>query len=161
MPTVEKIPAPNQDGGGFHLRRAERRDARSIRGLIYRAGINPMGLDWRRFWIVEDGLRLIACGQIKIHGDGSRELASIAVVPERRQQGLARLVIERLLADAQRPLYLTCRPNLQGLYAKFGFQTLNELGEMPAYFRRVMKIARFIQRLSPRLGGLLVMRLTV
>lgn len=128
--------------------------------MIYRAGINPMGLDWRRFWILVEGDRLIACGQIKIHGDGSRELASIAVVPDQRQRGFARLVIERLLSDAEKPLYLTCRSDLEGLYAKFGFQTIHQLEEMPPYFRRVWKIARFIQRLSARIGGLLVMRLS-
>lgn len=151
---------PIQVDENLELRRAEPGDASAIRQLIYRVGINPLGLEWRRFWIVEENGKLIACGQIKIHRDGSRELASIAVVPERRRRGYARAVIEQLLSDAQKPLYLTCRPNLEQFYAKFGFDTVRQPAEMPPYFRRVWKIARFIGRFFPRVGGLLVMRLT-
>lgn len=144
--------------GKFNLRRAEMNDARAIRRLIYRAGINPLGLDWRRFWVVVEGGNLIACGQIKTHRDGSRELASIAVVPGHRQRGFARAVIEQLLSEENEPLFLTCRPHLESLYIKFGFRNVVQSQEMPPYFRRVWKIARFIQRLFSRFDGLLVMR---
>lgn len=143
----------------FILRRAERRDALAIRWLIYRAGINPLGLDWRRFWVVSDSTGLIlACGQVKLHRDGSRELASIAVAPAHRRRGLARRIIEKLLAGQEGTLYLTCRPPLRGLYEKFGFTVLNDPEEMPPYFRVVWKTARYVGRALPAFGGLLVMR---
>jgi N-acetylglutamate synthase-like GNAT family acetyltransferase len=145
--------------GGMRLRRADRRDALAIHRLVYRTGINPLGLDWRRFWVVSEASgRIAACGQIKIHRDGSRELASIAVAPGRRGQGLARAVIERLLDSQEGPLYLTCRPHLRGLYAKFGFTVLDDPAEMPGYFRTVWKLSRRVGRLLPSFGGLLVMR---
>ena len=123
-------------GGKFFLRRAERGDARAIRRLIHLVGINPIGLDWRRFWIVtkENG-GLIACGQIKPHRDCSRELASIAVAPNWRGLGLARAVIERLCQEAEYPLHLTCRAPLGEFYRRFGFRTLSDAKDMPAYFR--------------------------
>jgi N-acetylglutamate synthase-like GNAT family acetyltransferase len=145
--------------GEYTLRRAERRDALAIRWLVYRAGINPLSLDWRRFWVASaPRARVVACGQIKSHRDGSRELASIAVSPEHRGRGLARAVIEQLLVLEDGPLYLTCRPHLRGLYEKFGFEILADPEEMPAYFRAVWKLARRVGRILPRFGGLLVMR---
>ncbi len=143
----------------FVLRRAERRDALAIRWLVYRTGINPLGLDWRRFWVVSDSIgRILACGQVKPHRDGSRELASIAVAPAHRRRGLARRIIEKLLAGQDGRLYLTCRPPLRGLYEKFSFTVLDDPAEMPRYFRAVWKAAQYIGRVLPAFGGLLVMR---
>ncbi len=159
MKAAETGPGGPPLAGEYTLRRAERRDAAAIRRLVYRSGINPMGLDWRRFWVVsaQPG-RIAACGQIKIHCDGSRELASIAVAPDHRGRGLARAVIVRLLEIQQGPLYLTCRPHLRGLYEKFGFTAVSDPAEMPAYFAAVWKIARRVGKVFRAFGGLLVMR---
>lgn len=159
MKAAETNSGTPQISSGYILRRAERRDAMAIRWLIYRTGINPIALDWRRFWVVSDQRgRIAACGQVKIHRDGSRELASIAVAPDHRRRGLARAVIERLLDFQQGPLYLTCRPHLRGLYEKFGFAVVSEPTEMPAYFAAVWNLARRVGRVIPGFGGLLVMR---
>jgi len=66
----------------FSLRKATKEDSTFIRTLIWRVGINPMGLDWQHFVVAvhEHGVR-IGCAQLKVHKDGSRELASVAVVP--------------------------------------------------------------------------------
>ncbi|MFN8425135.1 MAG: GNAT family N-acetyltransferase [Anaerolineales bacterium] len=48
------------------------------------------------------------------------ELASIAVRPEYQGQGIAALVIEYLLKDSPRPLYLTCVSRMGAFYQKFG-----------------------------------------
>lgn len=159
MAESERVSGGAAAAGGYTLRRAGRRDALPIRGLVYRTGINPLGLDWRRFWVVSDPQgRVVACGQVKIHRDGSRELASIAVAPGHRGKGLARAVIERILESVEGPLYLTCRPQLRELYQKFGFAVLLDPAEMPAYFLAVWTLARRIGRVVPRFGGLLVMR---
>ena len=62
------------------IRPATSADAPAIRALIRRVRINPTGLDWRRFLVAEgpEGM-ILACGQIKPHGDGTFELASVAV----------------------------------------------------------------------------------
>ena len=49
--------------------------------------------------------RVIGCGQIKPHGDGTRELASIAVVPEHQRQGIGTEIIARLIEGQPLPLY--------------------------------------------------------
>ena len=126
----------------YIVRRARETDASAIKQLIRSAGINPMDLDWRRFTVAVDGQdRVIATGQIKPHHKGEiLELASIAVVEQHRGEGLARTMIEHLLKDSPRPLYLTCRSRLQPFYQKFGFRTLT-YEEMPRYYQRLSKLA--------------------
>jgi len=145
----------------YTLRSARETDATAIKDLIHSAGINPMSLDWRRFVVAVDGLdRLIATGQIKPHGRDVHELASIAVDPAHRGEGIARAIIEDLLKDSPRPLYLTCRSRLEPLYEKFGFQSIS-YAEMPRYFQRISKLAGFITAVA-RMGegeGLSVMKL--
>ena len=43
---------------------------------------------WPNFVVAEDGGTIVGIGQVKTHGDGSRELASIAVIPARQSQGI-------------------------------------------------------------------------
>lgn len=141
------------------LRSAVQTDFSQIRELIHLVGINPMGLDWKRFVVVvNEKDEVVACGQIKLHGSGVYELASIAVKPEYRGQGLARRVIETLLAESPRPLYLMCHSNMGRLYEKFGFSSL-EYERMPRYFQRISKLAGLADTLMKSGDGLLVMKL--
>ncbi len=141
---------------GYHLRPAQASDAAAIRGLVWRVRINPLGLDWRRFWLVTFEERLAAMGQVKPHAGGLRELASIATEPAHRGKGLAHRVILILMAQHAPPLYLTCRAELRAFYQPFGF---TELGpeEMPPYYRRLWGLARLL-RPGGREGGMAVMR---
>ena len=130
----------------YTLRPARETDFPAIKNLIHSVGINPMDLDWRRFLVAVDAQgQVIATGQIKPHGAKAdiHEMASIAVVPAYRGQGLARAIIEHLLKDSPRPLYLTCRSRLEPLYEKFGFR-LVPYEEMPRYYRRLSKLASVI-----------------
>ena len=101
---------------------------------------------------------MIACGQLKPVPGGLTELASLAVQSTHRHQGIARALIEHLLADAPRPVYLTCRSGLGELYEKFGFQTL-EADQMPAYYRRLQRLAGLLMEIAGRGETLLVMKL--
>jgi N-acetylglutamate synthase-like GNAT family acetyltransferase len=139
------------------LRPATAADFPSIRALIRRVRINPTGLDWRRFLVAVDSEgRLLACGQLKTHGRDVVELASIAVEAGHRSKGLARLIIERLIAEGPRPLYLTCRSSLGPLYEKWGFREL-QMAEMPRYFHRLARVMSVITGIFPVGERLLVM----
>ena len=143
----------------FRLRRAMETEAASIRKLIHLVGINPTGLDWKRFVVAMDARdEMVGCGQIKPHGKDVLELASIAVAPEYRGKGIARAIIEMLLAETPRPLYLMCLSPMGPFYEKFGFQNLT-LEEMPDYFRRIARLAGFADMLSRSGESLLVMKL--
>lgn len=141
------------------FRAATQDDADDIKALIHLVRINPMNLDWRRFLIASHADRgPVACAQIKPHTDGTQEFASLAVHPDFRGHGLARQIVERLLADAPRPLYLTCISNLEPLYKKFGFRALAK-EELTPYFRRVQAFAGTMLHLFANGESLLVMRL--
>ena len=105
-----------------------------------------MSLNWPNFVIAQEDGDVVGVGQVKTHGDGSRELASIAVVPERQGQGIGSLVIKTLLAgNSGAVLYLTCRRELQRYYERFGFRPL-ERAEYPPYFRRLVRLVNLMGR---------------
>lgn len=116
-----------------------------------------MNLDWRHFLVAEDETgSIIGVGQIKPHGDGSRELASIAVKPEYRGMGIGGAIIRQLLAENALPLYLTCRASLEPFYQRFGFRTIG-IEEMTPYFKRIYRMFALIKRLVPLKEDLRVM----
>jgi len=116
-----------------------------------------MALDWRRFLVaVDEQDRVIGCGQVKPHADGTRELASLAVVPELQRLGIGRSIVEQLLAENPTPLYLTCRASLQTYYEKFGFLVLDPAA-MPPYFHRIWSIFNTVGRILHFTETLLVM----
>ena len=82
------------------IRPARETEAAQIRDLIHSAGINPTGLDWKRFVVaVDERDAMIGCGQLKPHGGGIVELASIAVVTSWRRRGIASAIVQRLIEE--------------------------------------------------------------
>ena len=143
----------------YTLRPATEADFPEIKALVRRVRINPMGLDWTRFTVAVDGSgELIACGQLTPVPGGLTELASLAVRPAHRRKGIARALIEHLLEDAPRPVYLTCRSGLGKLYEKFGFRALHA-DEIPRYYQRLQRLAGIFMTLTGKNDSLLVMKL--
>ena len=141
------------------IRSAHETESAQIRDLIHVVGINPLGLDWKRFVVaVNERDEMIGCGQIKPHGQDVLELASIAVYPEHQGKGVARAIIEHLLEDSPRPLYLMCQSSLGTFYEKFDFQSVT-YKEMPRYFQRISKLAGLVNTLASREEHLLIMKL--
>jgi N-acetylglutamate synthase-like GNAT family acetyltransferase len=141
------------------IRHALEAESTQIKELIHLVGINPSGLDWKRFVVaVNESGQVLACGQIKPHGADIRELASIAVQPEYRGLGLARAVIEMLLRENHRPLYLMCISHNGPMYEKFGFQVINDK-QMPRYFARIRKLFDITDIFRKSDEELLVMKL--
>ncbi|MDQ2691391.1 MAG: GNAT family N-acetyltransferase [Chloroflexota bacterium] len=141
------------------IRPARETEAASIRSLIHSVNINPMGLDWKRFVVaVNDQDEMLGCGQIKPHGSDVLELASIAVYPENREKGVARAIIEHLLDNSPRPLYLMCESSMGPFYEKFGFRAIS-YDDMPRYFQRISKLAGVAATLARREEHLLIMKL--
>jgi N-acetylglutamate synthase-like GNAT family acetyltransferase len=141
------------------IRPAYEAEASQIRDLIHQVGINPMGLDWKRFVVaVNDRDEMLGCGQIKPHGQEILELASLAVYPEHQGKGIGRAIIQHLLKDSPRPLYLMCESTLGSLYENFGFREIS-YEEMPRYFQRISKLAGLVTTLAQREERLLIMKL--
>jgi N-acetylglutamate synthase-like GNAT family acetyltransferase len=143
----------------IRIRPARETEAAQIRDLIHLVGINPMGLDWKRFVVaVNDQDKMLGCGQLKPHGQEILELASIAVYPEHQGRGIARAIVEHLLRGSSRPLYLMCQSSLGPFYEKFGFRGISR-EEMPRYFQRISKLAGLVTTLAQREERLLIMKL--
>ncbi len=142
----------------FALRPAQAEDEPAIKRLIRETRLNPMGLKWPHFVVAEDEQgRFIGCGQVKRHRDGTRELASIAVVKAYRGRNVASAIIQHLLNGATRPLYLMCGSRLVPFYQKFGFRELTTPAAMPPLFRRFRRLAKIMTFLSRSSESLAVM----
>ena len=143
----------------YTLRPARESESRAIKELVHQVVINPMGVDWKRFIVAVDARdQIIGIGQLKPHGKDILELASIGVYPEYRGQGIARAIIENLLKDSPRPLYLMCESKNGGLYEKFGFHPIS-YEEMPRYFQRISKLAGLASTLARHDERILIMKL--
>ena len=140
------------------IRAATEADQPTIRRLIAEARINRMSLNWPNFVVADEEGAIVGVGQVKSHDDGSRELASIAVVPARQRQGIGRAIIETLLARERGVvLYLTCARELQSYYEPFGFQLLVPPA-YPPYFRRIVPLVNAAMRLLRFGTQIVVMR---
>jgi N-acetylglutamate synthase-like GNAT family acetyltransferase len=124
------------------IRAAAAADAPAIRGLIRQAQLNPLDLDWRRFLVADDHGEVVACSQVRVHGGGTRELASVAVAPSHRGRGLGRAIAEAAIArEPVRPLYLYTESRIEAFWTKFDFRPVE--GEaIPRDLRASLRIAR-------------------
>jgi N-acetylglutamate synthase-like GNAT family acetyltransferase len=138
----------------FEIRKAARSEAFAIRRMIWQVGINPFGLDWRRFIVAVDLKgKVIGCAQLKPHKGGAIELASVAVSKPYRSQGIAGTLIRHLLKKQHKPVYLTCRENLTGYYERFGFTVVNEESYLPPYFNKVRRFyKKYAAFAKPKIG---------
>lgn len=129
------------------IRQATAADQPAIRRLIKEANLNRMSLKWPHFVVAEEEGVIVGLGQVKPHGDGSRELASLAVVPAWQSRGIGSAIIKALLArEPGVVLHLTCRRELGGYYERFGFRRL-AAADYPAYFKRLIPIVNVVARL--------------
>jgi len=145
----------------YHIQTATSAQQKAIKALVRAVRINPLGLNWGRFVVAMDnGGNLIGCGQVKPHRDGSWELASIAVAPDWRGQGVAGAIIRHLLGSGLQPLWLTCVSTLVPFYISFGFHEITSRAQMLPYFRFVSQLFDLWSRLFPSANRLSVMRYT-
>ncbi|MBL8058801.1 MAG: GNAT family N-acetyltransferase [Anaerolineales bacterium] len=148
---------------GISFRPAAAADQAVITAIIREVGINPLSLKWPNFLLAVDAATgaVAGTGQIKTHGDGSRELASIATRPAYRGRGIAGAIIRRLIAqdaaESTAPLYLTCVSTMGPFYEPFGFRAISA-AEMPRFFRRLQGFVSFMEHFVRRDVTLLVMR---
>jgi N-acetylglutamate synthase-like GNAT family acetyltransferase len=139
----------------IHYRAAVAADQPAINAIIREAGINPLGLQWEHFLLAVDETtgEIVGTGQIKTHGDGSHELASIATRPAHQGRGIAAELIRRLMtqhrAESSEPLYLTCRSSMRAFYERFGFRVIDQ-DQLPRYFKRLARVAGWFALFTQR-----------
>jgi N-acetylglutamate synthase-like GNAT family acetyltransferase len=141
MSSVEEmVPA------GPVIRAATEADATAIHDLVHEARLNPRDLDWRRFLVADDRGTVVACAQVRIHGSGTRELASVAVRPDRQARGIGLAIARAAIAgEPVRPLYLFCESRTVAFWERFAFETIE--GEaIPRDMRATYRMGRMALR---------------
>ncbi len=140
----------------MNIRPAREEDQQTIKRMVRGANLNPFGLDWPRFLVVEDETGIVGLGQIRLHRD-ARELSSLVVRQDRRGQGIGGEIIHALLARVPGPCVLFCRPQLEGYYSRFGFRAI-EVNEAPPSLRARYAVGRAVTRLMLRRTMLMMKR---
>ncbi len=139
------------------IRPATPADRLAIRALIWRALLYPLRLSWARFLVAEEGGTIVAAGQVRHHGDGTRELASLVVAPDRRGRGLSRQLTARLLEREEQAVYVCCRTELERFYGRFGFRPVppadvpHSLGRLCRLEDVATRLLGFLRRSPSRL----------
>jgi amino-acid N-acetyltransferase len=80
------------------IRAATANDQDGILRLARGERVKPIGLRWPNFMIAERANELVGMVQLRQHPDGSRELGTLVVRRDSRQQGIAAMLIDALLA---------------------------------------------------------------
>ncbi len=134
------------------FRTAIEADEPVIRNIVRRARLHPFNLHWRNFVIALDGDTIVGVGQIKEHGDGTRELASMAILPSYQNQGIGSEIIRQLISGEAGTLYLMCPDFRESFYIRFDFQTIT-ISEIPGSLRVWVQLGRWITSFMALIGS--------
>lgn len=106
----------------MNYRRPRELERSSIINILNVVSGDTSNIDLKKFLVLECENRIIGCVRIK-EINGFFELASLAVLPEYRNQGIGtHLVKEILLIESnKRPIYLLCHQRNQLFYNRLGF----------------------------------------
>jgi N-acetylglutamate synthase-like GNAT family acetyltransferase len=132
----------------MNIRPARAEEQGAIQAMVRGAHLNPLDLNWRRFLVAEDESGILGVGQIRLHA-GAPELASLVVRQDQRGNGIGGELIRALIAQSPGTLYLFCRGQLEGYYARFGFGAIT-VNQSPPALKTRYAIGRFIVRLLGR-----------
>lgn len=105
----------------FIIRPASQADQHAIRAIVRAAHLNPISLHWRRFLVAVVGEQIVGTIQLRPHWDGTRELASLVVVPAHQHQRIGAQLVEAVQRSTTPPVYLRCGSALADYYPHFGF----------------------------------------
>jgi ribosomal-protein-alanine N-acetyltransferase len=109
--------------------------------------------DTRHYLVVENGTGVVGYGGLIAYADEAH-IATVGVAPDRQGEGLGALLLDALLAEADRRgvpvVLLEVRADndvAQGLYRRRGF---TEIGRRPRYYQPSGTDAVVMQREAPR-----------
>jgi len=125
------------------IRPARQEDQTTIVSLVRQAKLNPRNLHWERFLVAEEDGQVVGIRQVKVHEQGTREVASGFVLPHYRKQGISAQLMNELLARENGPLYSLVNERWAPYYEQFGFQQA-DVNQLPTDFRKEYWIGRII-----------------
>ncbi len=99
-------------------------DIDQIERLIISVGGDQDRMETDQFAVARDpNQQIIGCARLKPY-PRFVELASLAVSDERRNCGVGRKIVSRLLQQHQGPIYLVCEDHLVEFFREFGFNLI-------------------------------------
>ena len=144
---------PQDDLMQDRVRPATADDQADITRLVHQARLNPRGLDWLGFVIAEADGATVGVAQVRRHPDGSRELASLVVLPEHRGHGVAGSMIDALLVDETGPVLAIVDRRYAQHFARWDFRVV-DADDLPRSMARQLRIGRIVTTI----GSLLTRR---
>lgn len=127
------------------IRAATVADQPIIKAMVRAAQLNPFHLDWPRFIVAEERGQVVGIGQIKVLGDGTRELASLVTAPTHQGLGIGGAIVRTLQAHSPGPLYLRCATHNVTFYLRFGFMDLTPEAMPPDLRRTFLLVQRGVR----------------
>lgn len=121
-------------------------DQPTIVSLIRQAKINPRNLHWERFLVFEENNQIVGIRQVRVHKQGTREVASGFVLSGYQHRGISALPMNEILSRETGTLYLMCAKRWKKYYEQFGFRHV-KLAELPPDFYREYLIEKVITTL--------------
>lgn len=76
--------------------------------------------DWKKFWIIDQEERIVACGKLCGYSTYS-VVQDVTVLPQYRRQGIGSALVKHLSKHPSKPLYWACLPDKIGFYTQLGF----------------------------------------
>ena len=128
------------------IRPALQADQETIVSFVRQARINPRNLHWENFMVAEEDGQVVGIRQVKVHSQGTREVASGFVLPEFRRRGISARLMNELLARETGPLYTMVNGKRAAYYEPFGFRRV-DVDQLPADFRKEYRIGRIVTTL--------------
>jgi N-acetylglutamate synthase-like GNAT family acetyltransferase len=125
------------------IRHAVEEDQQTIVLFVRQAKINPRNLHWENFLVAEEENKIVGIRQVKVHAQGTREVASGFVLPEYRRQGISARLMNELLARETGPLYTMVNEKRAPYYEQFGFQRV-DVSQLPADFLKEYRIGMIV-----------------
>jgi N-acetylglutamate synthase-like GNAT family acetyltransferase len=114
----------------MRVRKALPEDIPSAAGLVERLGLDYPGMESDALWIAEDGRgRIVGAVALKKHPD-CLELCALGVDPDFRGKGVARALVEALMAEAPGDVHLATV--IPGFFESCGFHIIKN--DIPATF---------------------------
>lgn len=103
----------------MRARRAQEEDLPRIVDLARSLGLDYPGMENDDLWVAEDEGRVIGLVGLKTHAD-CLELCALGVEPTRRRGGVAKALVEALMAEAPGPVHLATV--IPGFFEACGFE---------------------------------------
>jgi N-acetylglutamate synthase-like GNAT family acetyltransferase len=76
-----------------------------------------------RYWVMEYDGQIIGCGRVDVHRQHS-EIYDLFVLAEWRSCGIGQAIMQQLMAQATRPIYLASLPKAVAFYQRLGFKPI-------------------------------------